>query len=72
MSVGVGRAKLLGAAKELMLKWEKARLHWNDDKARELQEEFLEPLERTVKSAVSAIERISGVVEKARRDCGAS
>jgi hypothetical protein len=70
MSIGVGRAKLLGASKDLMLRWEKAKLHWSDDKARELQEEFLEPLERTVKSAVSAIERVAGVVEKARRDCG--
>ena len=70
MSIGVGRAKLLGATKELKLRWEKAKVHWSDDKARQLQEEFLEPLERTVKSAVSAIERVSGVVEKARRDCG--
>lgn len=70
MSLGVGRAKLLGATKDLMVRWEKARLSWNDDLARQMQEEVLDPLERTVKSAVNAIERVGAVVEKARRDCG--
>ena len=70
MSVGVGRAKLIGATKELMLRWDKARQHWSDDQARTMQDEFLEPLERTVKSAVSAIERVAQVVERARRECG--
>jgi hypothetical protein len=44
MSLNVGRAKLTGASKQLMLRWEKARLSWDDDRARQLQEEFLEPL----------------------------
>jgi hypothetical protein len=70
MSLSVGRAKLTGASKELMLRWDKARMSWNDDRARQLQEEFLEPVERTVKSAVSAMERVMAVVEKARRECG--
>lgn len=70
MSLGVARAKLIGSLKDLMVKWETVRMSWDDANSRALEEKVLQPLERQVRSAVTAMEKASETVARARRDCG--
>lgn len=69
MSAHAGRTRLQGAHKDLRLRWEKARSDWDDPVSREFQEQHIEPLQRHVKNAVDAIDRIAELLARARRDC---
>ena len=70
MSVAVGRAKLNNATKDLLVKWEQTRSVWLDSRAQAFEREFIEPLGPQVRSALSAMERLSGILTQAERECG--
>lgn len=69
MSLATGRAKLVGSMKELMLKWERTREHWDDPMSRTLEDRVLNPLEPKIRAAAVAMEKMAEVLAKARRDC---
>ncbi len=69
MSINVGRTLLTSAHKELNVHWREVREHWSDIKASEFEQEYLAPLEPAVRAALTAMERISDVMDKARREC---
>lgn len=69
MSLSVGRAKLVGALRDLMLRWEKAKAQWDDPMSRNIEERVLEPLDPKVRAASTAIEKMGEMVARARRDC---
>lgn len=69
MSVGVSRAKLLGAVKDLQLRWGRVRELWDDEAAAHVQEKIVEPLEPRVRAAVTAMEKMNGILNKIRSDC---
>jgi hypothetical protein len=56
--------------KELLLRWERAQMSWDDANSRAMQETVLDPLERKAHAAVIAMEKMMEVCAKARRDCG--
>jgi hypothetical protein len=70
MSLSVGRAKLLSAMKDLKLRWEKAKLNWDDPISQDVERTIVQAMEPRVRAAVSAMERVGEVVARARRDCG--
>jgi len=45
---------------------------WQDDKFREFQETFLEPLEPRMRALVTSICELAEVLGKAERDCGSN
>lgn len=69
MSLSVGRAKLVGSLKDLMLRWEKTKMSWDDPMSVDLELTVLEPLEPKVRAAVAAMEKMAETLAKARRDC---
>jgi len=69
MSLSVGRAKLVGALRDLMLRWEKTKMEWDDPMSRHLEASVLEPLEPKVRAAATAIEKMGEIVARARREC---
>lgn len=69
MSVAVSRAKLLGAVKELQLRWGRVRELWDDEAAAHVQASVLEPLEPRVRAAVTAMEKMNAILLKIRSDC---
>ena len=69
MSISVGRAKLVGSLKDLMLRWEKTKMSWDDPMSADLELTVLEPLEPKVRAAVTAMEKMGEILAKARRDC---
>ena len=69
MSLSVGKSMLIGSMKDLKARWDKARLSWDDSVSHEVEEAFMVPLERDVRSAVTAMERMAAIVGQAKRDC---
>ena len=70
MSLSGGRTRLQGAMKELLIRWERAQLSWDDANSRAMQETVIEPLERKVQAVGAAMEKMMETCAKARRDCG--
>jgi hypothetical protein len=69
MSLSIGKAKLLGSLKDLMLRWDRTKASWDDPMSADLEQTVLEPLEPKVRAAVSAMEKMGEILSKARRDC---
>lgn len=69
MSLAVGRAKLVGALKELMVKWDRTKESWDDPMSQALEERVLEPLEPKIRAAATAMEKMGEVLARAKRDC---
>jgi len=69
MSITSSRAKMLGAMKDLMLRWDRCREEWNDEASRNVDERILQPLEPRMRSAVTAMEKMGQILIKARHDC---
>lgn len=69
MSLSVGKAKLVGSLKDLMVRWERATSSWDDPMSADLQATVLEPLEPKVRAAVTAMEKMGDLLARARRDC---
>jgi hypothetical protein len=69
MSVRGGRAKLLGIMKDLMVKWDQTTDEWNDPVSREIETRYLEPLDRSVRNAMGAMEQMAQLLERAKREC---
>jgi len=69
MGMGVSRGMVHDAAKQLKLAWSQARAQWDDDVAREFEEEHLEPLAAKIRAAVTAMDTLAAAEERARREC---
>lgn len=69
MSVGVSRAKLLGAMKELVIRWNRTRDVWDDEASDHIQRTVIEPLDPRVRATVTAMEKMGQILLKVRKDC---
>ena len=69
MGLYESRGNIHKAMKDLVLKWQAAKMSWDDEQARTLEREVLEPLERDVRSAGEAMDVMKALVSSARRDC---
>ena len=69
MSLAVGRSKIVGALKELMVKWDRTKENWDDPLSRTLEERVLLPLEPKIRAAATAMEKMGEVLARARREC---
>jgi hypothetical protein len=70
MSLATSRARLQGALKELRAHWDQAKSKWDDPMSREFEKRYLAPLEPMVRNTISAMDKMDGILAKARRDCG--
>ena len=69
MGVHEGRGLLSKSIKELMLRWDEARMSWDDVRAREFENSFLEPLQMDLKNAVSAMDHMAILLQQVRSAC---
>jgi hypothetical protein len=42
---------------------------WQDQKSRELEEDFIEPLKPKVRATLASLSRVGSIVGQARREC---
>lgn len=69
MSVASGHGQLNDAMKLLRRQWEQSRAQWKDAAASDFEKEYWNTLEGSVKSTMSALDRLAEVLAAVRRDC---
>ena len=69
MSLGSSRTRLMGALKELQVRWDRAKSTWDDPQSRDFESRHLVPLEPTIRHAVTAMEKMEAILARARREC---
>ncbi len=69
MGVYEARGQLSKALKDLMLRWNEAKMDWDDGAARAFEQNVLGPLARDAKSAASAMDTAAEVIAQVRREC---
>jgi len=69
MGVFEARGTLAKAMKDLSLRWSDVRVHWNDERAEEVEKELLQPMEMDLRFAANAMDQLANLLARARRDC---
>jgi hypothetical protein len=69
MGVYEARGQLSKAMKDLILRWNEAKMDWDDAAARAFETNVLEPLERDAKNAATAMDSAAEVIAQVRREC---
>jgi hypothetical protein len=69
MSASGSRGRLLGASKELALKWEETKNYWRDEKSAEFERKYLRELFIGMDKAITVIEKLDELLKKVRSDC---
>ena len=69
MSVESSRTRLQQRIKVLMLKWDKANAYWDDKVSRDFKETVLDPLEPKIRVTMEAMEEMSGLLQRLKREC---
>ena len=64
-----GAAKIATAYKTLRVHWEDTKEHWHDDNRRRFEENFIDPLEPQIASALDAIAALAEILNRAEREC---
>jgi hypothetical protein len=64
-----GYATLNHSLKVLRALWDETSVQWNDPVGRSFQENFWDPLENRVVTALRAIDRMTPVLGSMQRDC---
>jgi len=69
MSASGSTGRLLGASKELALKWEETKNYWRDEKSAEFERKYLRELFIGMDKAITVIEKLDELLKKVRSDC---
>ena len=70
MSMGVSRARLAAAMKQLRVHWDLVKAKWDDPVSAEFDKKYLQTLEPKVRTVASAMEKMESVLARAKHDCG--
>lgn len=69
MSLRTSQTNLVDALKQLNTRWARVRERWDDPRSREIQKEFIDPVEAMIRAAVAALDGVADLESSARRDC---
>jgi hypothetical protein len=69
MGLYEGRGNLNKGLKDLMLRWDSTRSDWSDEVSEEFEKTYLEPLEQSLRQAVSAMDQMAQVLSRVDKDC---
>jgi hypothetical protein len=69
MSLNSTRTRLTTLTKQLSIRWQETREHWQDAKAAEFEKRHLDELFNRVNTAAASIEDLERVLAKIHRDC---
>jgi len=69
MSLKTSSAKLGNAARGFRQAWQRARDDWRDAKARAFEDEVIALFESCVKTALTGMDHMDGILAHARSDC---
>ena len=69
MSLSGSKSRLSAVTKDLWMEWEQARNHWQDAKAREFHNKYMQDLFISVEKTITVIEKLDELLKKVRKDC---
>jgi hypothetical protein len=69
MGLQESRAKIGSAIRDLRSAWLNTKVYWNDSNSEKFEEEFLEPMEMDVRTAVIAMDQMGVLLSQIRRQC---
>ena len=69
MSLETSSAKLNYATKGFRSTWHQARIGWRDQRALAFEERYVLAIEAYVRAALTTLDRMGGLLTKARREC---
>jgi hypothetical protein len=69
MGMHEGRARLGKTVKELQMRWNEARTHWNDSTAKAFEIQHLVNMDLDAKQAANAMDSMIQVLQQIKRDC---
>lgn len=69
MSLDTGRYQLYSTFSDVERRWEAVREGWQDAIQQKFDEDYWQPLVPLVNRTLSAIDRLSQVLNQARREC---
>jgi hypothetical protein len=69
MNLSGSKSRLMGATKELALKWDETKNYWRDAKSAEFEHRYLEELFADVDRTVTIIDKLEELLKKVRSDC---
>ncbi len=69
MGVHEGRGQLSKSFKELTRRWVETKSSWDDGTSDKFEKRHVLPIERDMRSAVSAMDSLAIVLSNAHRDC---
>ena len=69
MGIYEGRGQLAKAMKDLMLKWNEAKMDWDDTVSHQFEKEHLIPLELDLRNATGAMDQMALLLQQIYRDC---
>jgi hypothetical protein len=69
MSLNHSKGRLVGLSRELLRVWQDTQESWRDNKAREFDRTYMQPMFDAVDHATAAIEDLEKVLHRLRQDC---
>lgn len=69
MNMSGSKSRLIGATKELSLKWEQTKNYWRDEKSMEFERRFLQELFIGADKTATIIDKLDELMKKVRSDC---
>jgi len=69
MSLQNNRSRLIGLSRELLRSWHETQVVWHDQKGREFDKTYIQPLFGSVDNAAVAVEDLEKLLRKLRNDC---
>jgi hypothetical protein len=69
MNLSGSKSRLIGAVKELSLKWEETENYWRDAKSAEFEHRYLAELFADVDKTLAVIDKLDELLKKVRSDC---
>lgn len=66
MGLYEGRGSINKSIKQLNLAWNETKLAWDDRRTREFEERYIVPLQAEVRTTVSAMDQLAGLIQRIR------
>lgn len=70
MSLSDSKARMNAAHRDLMNAWYKVSEAWRDDTARAFRERSIEPIDRSLRAAMNALDAMDETLRRVRNECG--
>lgn len=69
MSLSHSKGRLVGLSRELLRVWQDTQEVWRDEKSRDFDRTYMQPLFDAAEHAAAAIEDLDKMLQRLRHDC---